>query len=143
MSAQAISACGKIVETATRACAAPPPNPDAAQPNWDAMANSFASLSTAIAWGSVILAVIIFIAGLAWGKIVVATAEREAREMAQACAAAHIAKWLAEDAPPLIMRQAAEILRTLGSEEPISDEDLTDLVAAVGADGKEAEDEKK
>jgi hypothetical protein len=43
------------------------------------MASSFASLSTAIAWGALILAVIAVMTGIAWGKLVTQSAEKEAR----------------------------------------------------------------
>ena len=67
------------------------------------MANSFASLSTVIAWGSLIFAVMLFVVGLAWGKMVTQHAEKEVREDAKRCAE----KWFAEEAPA-IMRQFLE-----------------------------------
>lgn len=142
MSKTAISLniCSEMVESAARSCQqilpeqAPPPNP-----NWDAMAASFASLSNAFAWGSIILALVAVFAAFTWGKIVTARAEREAREMAQA----EVEKWLANVAPPLIAREASEFLRTFRAEATTSDEDLANLVAAAGNDGVEGEDGKK
>ena len=109
--------CSKMVESATRSCqpiiAMPP---EQSNPNWDAMATSFASLSSAFAWGSLILAVIAIVAGLAWGKIVTATAEREAKRMAKDCADDYINTWLAEKAPGIIRERVDLILdATLGS----------------------------
>lgn len=97
----AVEACSKMVEAATRTC-----NPTAATPapNWDAMATSFASLSNAFAWGSLIVAVMAFIMALAWGRIVTARAEKEARAEAKNCANELIEKWLAEEAPQIISR---------------------------------------
>ena len=104
MPATAWGACTKIVEAATRSChaspiAAPSPSSD---PNWDALANSFAALSSAFAWGSIILAVAGILAGLAWGRAVALKAENEARTEAKKCADELIAKWLAEEAPGII-----------------------------------------
>lgn len=156
MSAQALRACGKIVETATRACTPSPTStpvipPSLGQPDWDAMAASFASLSNAFAWGSVILAILAIFAGVAWGKIVTATAEREAKEMAKTCAEEiakaraeeQVKRWLEEVAPPLIKREAVEFLRAFRGESPISDDELADLVSALGSDEKEGENGQK
>ena len=109
--------CSKMVESATRSCqpmiSLPP---EQANPNWDAMAASFASLSNAFAWGSIILAVVAVIAALAWGKIVTATAEKEARAMAKGCADEYIRDWLAKEAPGIIRERVDFILdATLGS----------------------------
>ncbi|WP_156347771.1 MULTISPECIES: hypothetical protein [unclassified Sphingomonas] len=103
------------------------------------MANSFASLSNAFAWGSLILALVAVFAAFAWGKIVTARAENEARDMAKAA----VEEWLQNVAPPLIAREAAEFLRTFRGERPISEDDLADLVSAVGNDGKEGKNEEK
>jgi len=112
-----VDACSKMVESATRSCqpliAAAP---EQANPNWDAMATSFASLSNAFAWGSIILAVVAIIAALAWGKIVTASAEKEARDMAKSCAEDYIRKWLAEQAPGIIRERVDLIMdATLGA----------------------------
>jgi large-conductance mechanosensitive channel len=109
----AVEACSKIVEAATNSCTAPA---TLATPNWDAMATSFASLSNAFAWGSLIVAIMAFIMALAWGKIVTARAEKEARDEAKKCANELIAKWLAEEAPQII-RLNVEIITnaTLGN----------------------------
>lgn len=119
MTGQVVTAdvCAKMVESATRSCqpmiSVPPGQ---ANPNWDAMATALVSQSNAIAWGSLILAVIVAIAGIAWGKIITANAEREARDMAKACAEAYIEKWLAEQAPGII-RERLDLIgdATLGS----------------------------
>lgn len=142
MSDQAITAdvCAKMVESATRSCqpiiSVPP---EQATPHWDAMANSFASLSAAFAWGSLILALVAVFAAFAWGRVVTARAEREAREMAET----EVKKWLQDVAPPLIKREAVEFLRAFRGESTISDDDLAKLVTAAGADGKEGGNGKK
>lgn len=108
-----VDVCVRMVEASSRACALPlAPSP---QPSWDALANSFASLSAAFAWGAIVLAVIAIIAAVAWGKVVTITAEKEAREEAKRCADTYIQNWLAADAPGII-RQHVEYLQdtTLG-----------------------------
>ena len=116
----AINVCARIVEAATKTCSAPTaiPTPPPAPPNWDAMANSFAALSTAFVWGSILLAILAVIAGLAWGKLVTINAENEARTEAQKCARSTIDNWLAEEAP-LLIRAHVEFLRntSLGSDD--------------------------
>lgn len=122
-------ACTKIVEAATKSCAAqtqPPPAPPS-QPNWDAMANSFASLSTALTWGSILLAVIAIISGLAWGWVVAKRAENEARTEAKNCAQAVIDQWLADEAPKIV-RAHVEYLRNTS----LGDEDDDDAADAIG-----------
>lgn len=134
--------CSKMVESATRSCqpmiSLPP---EQANPNWDAMAASFASLSNAFAWGSLILAGVAIIAAFTWGKIVTERAEREAREMAKA----KVERWLQDDALPLILREVSEFLRTFPMERPISEDDVDAMTAAAGAneDGKEGGDGKE
>ena len=77
---------------------------------------SLTSQSNAITFGSVVLAIIVAIAGLAWGRVVTRNAEREARDMAKTCAEAYIAEWLAKEAPGII-REHVELIMdaTLGS----------------------------
>jgi hypothetical protein len=85
------------------------------------MANSFASLSAAFAWGSIILAIVALFGGIAWGWLVTVKAEREARKIAEACTRDYIEKWLAEKAPELV-RQRVDLLldTTLGSGNDLS-----------------------
>ena len=66
------------------------------------MANSFASLSTAIAWGALVLAVLAVVVGVAWAKIVAAQAENEARTEAAKYAKAYIDTWLVDVAQALV-----------------------------------------
>ena len=112
-----LKACAQMVESATRACqpmiSIPP---EQANPNWDALAVSLTSQSNAIAWGAVVLGVIVAVVGWAWGKTIAADAEREARAMAKSCAEEYIAKWLAEKAPGII-RERVDFINdaTLGS----------------------------
>lgn len=139
-----VSACMKVIEAATQSCrpatlALATVGPTPAQPNWDAMATSFASLSNAFAWGSLILTLLTIFAGFTWGKIVTAGAEKEARKMAEA----EVKRWLNDEALPMIMRQANEFLQTFRGEGPISDDALAELVAALGNDGKEDGNGKK
>lgn len=108
--------CAKMVESATRSCQ---PliavAPEQTNPNWDAMSASLAAQANAIAWGALVLAVIVVIAGIAWGKIITANAEREARAMAKACADEYIKDWLAKEAPGII-RERVDLIAdaTLG-----------------------------
>lgn len=126
-----VDACSKMVESATRSCqpliAAAP---EQTNPNWDAMATSIASQSNAVAWGSLVLAVIVVIAGIAWAKITTANAEREARAMAKACADEYIRDWLSKEAPGIIRERVDFLLdATLG---PGNDAEAADEI------GKEA-----
>lgn len=106
-------ACTKIVEAATKSCASSAvtaPQPPA-EPNWDALANSFASLSAALAWGSIGLAILAIVVGFAWAKIVAADAKNEARTEAAKCAKLYIDDWLREMAPGIV-RTHVEYLRS-------------------------------
>ena len=83
-----VSVCERLVEAATKPCPAPavaPPLSVAPQPEWDALANSFASLGVALTWGGLILGLLAIIAGFAWSKIVRRDAEEEARTAAKEC----------------------------------------------------------
>ncbi len=125
-------ACTKMVEAATQATAkacSPPAAapPTASVPNWDAMANSFAALSSALAWGATILGAAALLVGFAWMRIVSDRARKEARTIAEkeartvaeeakkiadiearkeakACAQAYIQSWLADEAPGIIQK---------------------------------------
>ena len=71
------------------------------------------------------MAVVAIIAALAWGKIVTATAEREARDMAKQCAQDYISKWLAEQAPGIIRERVDLIMDTTlgpGNDAQAADE---------------------
>ncbi len=97
MAGQTITAdvCGKMVESATRSCQpmiSVPPEPV------NSTADSLAMLSTAFTFGSILLAIIALIAGFAWGKIVAATAQEEAKTAAKACAE----EWMAKNGPGII-----------------------------------------
>ncbi len=105
--------CERFVSAASRACPAPV-NEVAAKvqsqpPEWDALANSFASLSSAFAWGSIWLATVAIIAAAGWGYIVKRWAEDEARKAAAESVQKHMEKWLAEEAPQII-RKNVELL---------------------------------
>lgn len=145
MEAQVINAdvCGKMVEAATHSCQpmiSVPPNQG--NPNWDALAVSLTSQSNAIAWGAVILAVIVAVAGIAWGRIITMNAEQEARREAQTAAESEAVKWLAEEGLPFIRREMEEWKKTFPQETTISEPDIDEMVAAAGADGKEERDGK-
>ena len=108
--------CLKMVEATARSCQpsviqqAAPTSPD-----WDAIAVSLTSQSNAIAFGAVVLAVMVAVAGIAWGVIITRNAEREARAMAKACAEDYIARWLADEAPGIIRERVDLIIdATLG-----------------------------
>lgn len=99
MGAKVISAdvCVKIVESAARSCQPMIPVTPV-QGGSDALANSFAGLSTAFTFGSILLAIIALIAGFAWGRIVAATAKDEAKNAAKEC----IEEWMAKNGPGII-----------------------------------------
>lgn len=128
-----VSVCERLVEAATRPCPvspAAPPLPVTPQPEWDALANSFASLGVALTWGGVILGVLAIIAGFAWSQLVRRNAEEEARAAAKECVDKLMAAWLANEAPGIVRRHV----------ENLGDASLgaTDDGAAADEMGKEA-----
>jgi hypothetical protein len=90
-------------------------------------ADSLAALSTAFTFGSILLAIIALIAGFAWGKIVAAAAEREAKTAAKDCAEEYIVKWMAEEAPAIIRNQV-----DLLNDATIGDGDDADAADKLG-----------
>jgi hypothetical protein len=59
--------------------------------------------------------VVAVVAALAWGRIVTATAEKEAKVMAKTCADDYIKEWLSKEAPGIIRERVDFILdATLG-----------------------------
>ncbi|RYG89603.1 MAG: hypothetical protein EON59_01295 [Alphaproteobacteria bacterium] len=128
--------CERLINSAVQSCQSVPVAPVAQavaakpEPAWDALANSFASLSAAFAWGSIILAIIALAAAIGWGYVVKVWAEQEARKEAAECVKRQMDKWLAEEAPQLI-RRSVELLQntSLGTD---------DDAAAADEMGKEA-----
>jgi hypothetical protein len=103
-----VSVCERLIEAGTKPCPAPvaaPPLQAAPQPEWDALANSLASVGAAVAWGGTVLAIIALIAGIAWAKLLRGIAREESRR----CAEELMEKWLAEEAPQLLSRMNASI----------------------------------
>lgn len=126
-----VDACVRIVEAGSRSCSAAAPTvsaivPTAADPQWDALANSFASLSNAFAWGSLLLAVIAIVSAAAWGWFVKGWAEKEAKKEAQECTQKFIDKWLAEEAPQIVRRHV-DVLRNT-SLGPGDDDNAADTI---------------
>ena len=115
----AVEACAKMLEVSAKACQPVAAKAESASgPNWDAMATSLSSLSTAFAFGSVLLGLIALVAAFGWGYVVTVRAEREARKEAKACAREMIDRWLVEEAP-LIVRRKLEMLQdtSMGTED--------------------------
>lgn len=114
--------CARMVEAASGGCRPPPATPSpvlpsapvaaAASPEWDALANSFASLSVAFTWGSILLGLFALVAGLAWGKFVLHAAEKEAREEAKRYADSYIKSWLANEAPTIVQTHVNLLIGT-------------------------------
>jgi hypothetical protein len=95
-----------MVEASAKACSAPVvQRASAPEPNWDAMATSLSGLSTALAYGSVLLGLLALITAVGWGYLITRKAEKEAREEAEKCARNLIEKWLTEEAPSIIRRR--------------------------------------
>ena len=103
----------------------PPPPPVVASvpvsaPNFDGLTASFASLSAAFTWGTIILAVVAVLAAAGWGFLVKVWAEKEARDEAERCAKKHtdayMQKWLATEAPQIVRRHVENLMNaTLGN----------------------------
>jgi hypothetical protein len=97
-----LEACGKLLGAAQSACAASPQVAGSSTPNWDALANSFASLSAALAWGAFLLAVISVLAAVGIGSYVLRQSRKFARRVARQEAQVRVDEWLREKAPNII-----------------------------------------
>jgi len=138
----------KIVEAATQVCQASVSQ--AAQqvsPSWDSIAVSLTSQSNAIAWGgvviafgSVLLAVIIAVAGIAWGQIIKAQALEKVDAEVSKQVEAKVNQWIEENGQALIGRKVSEFEEILPQKNDLTISDVVDIVAA---EGKEDENEKK
>lgn len=102
------------------------PPPEAATTS---TADSLAALSVAFTYGSILFAILALIAGYAWGKIVAANAEREARDeakkVAKECADEYVKQWMAKEAPGIIRERVDFILDTTlggGNDAQAADE---------------------
>ena len=115
MTAQTIpvDACSKMVESGTRSCQpliSVPPEPA------NTTADALAALSTAFTFGSMLVGILVVIAGYAWGRFVAADAKDHAQKAAKERADEYIQEWLAKDAPSIIRQRVDFILdATLGS----------------------------
>lgn len=87
--------CSKMVESATKACQ---PMISVPPEHANSTADALAGLSTAFTYGSMLLAVVVLLAGYGWAKFVA----HEAKEMAKTDARDYISKWMAEKAPGII-----------------------------------------
>jgi hypothetical protein len=116
--------CAQMVEAAARSCQ---PMISMAPEPANTTADSLAALSTAFTYGSMLLAVVVLLAGYAWAKFVA----HEAGEMAKTDARNYIDKWLAEEAPGII-RERVDLINdaTLGSGN--DDTAADDLGAQAG-----------
>lgn len=141
MASEKISAdtCVRLVEAAARTCQ-PTANVQTSEnaPNWDAMANSFAALSTTLSYGSLLLGLIALLGAIGWGYVVKIWAERQAIQEAQRCAK----NWLEVEATPLLRREMEEFRKTFPQEAPTSAEQVDLMVAGFGADRKEDDNGK-
>jgi hypothetical protein len=106
----------RLVEAASQGCkataaqaAAPLPLPS---PDFNPLTTSIASLGAALAWGSIIVAVIAILVTVISGFIVLNRAEKEARETAEKCATELANKWLFENAPGIIRKHVEFIQNT-------------------------------
>lgn len=119
--------CAQMVESATRSCQPllqVPPEPV------NKTADSLAALSTAFTFGSILLGILVLLAGYAWGKFIALDAGKEATKAAKERADVYIEEWLATEAPGIIRERVDFILdATLGSG---NDADAADEI------GKEA-----
>lgn len=81
------------------------------------------------------------------GVILTRNAEREARKEAQKeariVAESEVQKWLEEDGIPMLRREMEEWKKTFPQETPISEDQIDEMVAAAGDEGKEEDNEEK
>ncbi len=129
-----ITVCERLLEAATRPCpvvaAAAPSATDMPQPEWDALANSFASIGNAFAMGSLLIGVVTLLAGIGWGLWVKKWAEDAAKDEARTHAKALVAEWCRTEAPQIARRHVDFLMNTsLGN---------TDDVEAADEIGEEA-----
>jgi hypothetical protein len=111
--------CERFVNAASRSCTVgAQPAQIVHEPAWDALANSFASLSAAFAWGTLFLGLVAVLAAIGWGVLVRVWAEREARKEAAECVKRLMDKWLVEEAPQIV-RKHVELLQnaSLGGDD--------------------------
>lgn len=129
-----ISACERLLEAATKPCPAAavvtPPVVEAPQPEWDALASSFASIGNAFAMGSLLIGVVTLLAGIGWGLWVKKWAEDAAKDEAKKHAKALVEEWCRTEAPQIARRHVDFLMNTsLGN---------TDDVEAADEIGEEA-----
>lgn len=113
--------CAKMVESATASCQPLFPLPPEQATS---TADSLVALSTAFTFGSILVGILVVIAGYAWGKFVAADAKGHAQNAAKDRADEYIQDWLAKEAPGIIRARVDFILdATLG---PGNDADAAD-----------------
>jgi hypothetical protein len=124
----------RLVEVASQGCKAasqviaPPP---LQPPDFNPLTTSLASLAAALAWGSIIVAVIAILVTVISGFIVLNRAEREARETAEKCAAELANKWLFENAPGII-RKHVEFIQNTSIKQDGDGDAADDIGKAAG-----------
>lgn len=101
--------CERLVEHASHQCAPGVATAAAAPPapSFDALASTFAGLSVATTWvavGITALAIVVAIAGFAWGRAIVREAKEDARDEANRL----INAWLLDQAPRIIRKRCAD-----------------------------------
>jgi hypothetical protein len=74
-----VEACAKLVAAAAQACQPPPTAATVPEPqHFDALAASFGALALALTVGAIVIAILIAIAGFAWGRMIAREAKEEA-----------------------------------------------------------------
>ena len=115
-----VSACQSFVEAASRTCLAPAVTQPATapQPEWDALATSFASIGNAFAMGSLLIGVLTLVAGIGWGLWVKKWAEEAAKVEAEKYAKAKVEEWCRAEAPQIVRRHVDYLLNaSLGKDD--------------------------
>jgi hypothetical protein len=104
--------CLKMVEASAKSCQ---PVASVTPPPTTTTADALAALSTAFTFGSILLGILVLLAGYAWGKFIAMDAEREAIKAAKERADEYIQEWLAKEASGIIRARVDFILdATLG-----------------------------
>jgi hypothetical protein len=118
--------CERLISAAANHCSATAPQVQQQaslpqSPGYDVVSASLSSLSVALTWGAVVIAIIALLAAFGWWQLVKHRARDEAKTQVSLCAKEHIdaymGKWLAENAPGVIRSHVENLMDTSIGED--------------------------